>query len=86
MNTATAAEFDRHATSIASGYAAMGATPELQQFTNPNQMHTTAATTAPAEIIESTSARVLRKAGLIGKFDLLWKIPANIEPHRASRP
>ena len=71
--------FQDHAASIAAGYAAMGATPELQPFTNPNQMHTT--TTPPAEIIESTSARVIREAGLIGKFDLLSQVQANIEPH-----
>lgn len=73
--------FQDHAASIAAGYAAMGATPELQPFTNPNQMHTTTPTPPPAEIIESTSARVIREAGLIGKFDLLSQIPANIEPH-----
>jgi len=77
-------DFDNHANRIAAGFRAMSPEPDRQPFNlNHNMTEPTAPETA-TETTESTSARVIREAGLIGKFDLLSQVQANIEPHTAT--
>jgi hypothetical protein len=63
---ATTADFDRHASNFEAGLQAMSPTPR-HSFTG--QLPTIATTTP--EPVESTSARVLREAGIVGKVSLM---------------
>lgn len=69
--------FERHAASVASGFAMMTPEPPRRAF-NPYQAMSTPSepTTAPEE---STDSIVIRESGLVGKFELRWQLQADIE-------
>lgn len=77
-HTATEADFKAHAAAVRAGFAAM-APERLDRYSTPHPATEASDAAAPAEEIESTDARVLREAGLVGKHDLRWCGTANIE-------
>ena len=69
--------FDRHAASIASGFAMMSPEP-TRRASNPTQaMNPPSEPTTPPE--ETSDSIVIRESGLVGKFELRWQLQADIE-------
>lgn len=73
-STATESDFDNHRASIAAGFAAMNPEPR-RRFTR--QLPPTS--TTPEPVVESTDQRVLREAGIVGKYELRFMGLANVE-------
>jgi hypothetical protein len=76
--TATMSDLDRHAASVAAGFASIGNSESRRRFgAMPPELRDP--TTTPEPVLESTDQRVLREAGILGKPDLRWLAPANVE-------
>jgi hypothetical protein len=68
---------DCHVESVRAGFASIGNSEPRRRFTGlPTELRDHA---TPPEPVESTPARVLREAGIVGKPDLRWLAPANVE-------
>lgn len=76
-STATMSDFDRHAESVAAGFASINPEPRRRFTGLPPELRDQP--TAPEPVLESTDARVLREAGIVGKPDLRWIGLANTE-------
>ena len=72
--------FDRHAASIASGFAMMSPEPQRQPFNHNTNMTETTAPEPVTEPTESSTQQVIRESGLVGAFELTLTAPADIEP------
>jgi hypothetical protein len=75
--TATMSDLDRHAASVAAGFASIGNSEPRRRFgAMPPELRDQPSAPEP---IESTDQRVLREAGIVGKPELRWLAPANVE-------
>lgn len=72
--------FDRHAASIASGFAMMSPEPPRRQFNPNHNMTETTASEPVTEPTESSTQQVIRESGLVGSYELTLTAPADIEP------
>ena len=74
---ATPADFDRHAASVAAGFAALSPQPPHRTFSPSVKMMEDGHPAEPQE--ESADQIVIRESGLVGKFELRWQLQADIE-------
>ena len=72
--------FDRHAASIASGFAMMSPEPPRQRFNPHHHMTEPTAPEPVTEPTESSTQQVIRESGLVGSYELTLTAPADIEP------
>jgi hypothetical protein len=79
-STGIESDFDRHAERVAAGFASIGNSEPRRRFgAMPPELRDQP--TAPDPVLESTDQRVLREAGIIGKYDLRWLPLADITAH-----
>jgi hypothetical protein len=77
-STATMSDLDRHAESVRAGFASIGNSEPRRRFTGAMPTELLDQSTAP-ESVESTDARVLREAGIVGKVNLMGMGLADVE-------
>ena len=78
---ATPADFERHAASVAAGFAALSPQPPHRTFSPSVKMMEDGHPAEPQE--ESADQIVCRESGLVGKYELRWQLQADIEAHTA---
>jgi hypothetical protein len=74
---ATPADFERHAASVAAGFAALSPQPPHRTFSPSVKMMEDGHPAEPQE--ESADQIVIRESGLVGKYELRWQLQADIE-------
>jgi hypothetical protein len=74
---ATPADFERHAASVAAGFAALSPQPPHRTFSPSVKMMEDGHPAEPQE--ESADQIVIRESGLVGRFELRWQLQADIE-------
>lgn len=72
-------DFENHANRIASGFAAMSPEPPRRAF-KPTQTMIETPSEPVTEPAESSTQQVIRESGLVGRYELTWTAPADIEP------